>query len=202
MPEVCSLPFPSAYWLQPSAETASGYTVELGSSVLPFLKRGRHQSPTSLEAYDGFSISAPILWKVGLFSDASQLTSSGSIEDSLTASASTTLLVDLDSQILCPHFSERDDLYDGAASEKIFYTVPATSLNYSTRYVVVVQNLLGKDQKLYPASALTAAYVDSYLFNRNQEGDERYARFIEPGGGAFAVLLAMGVDLTKIQLIW
>ena len=201
VPEICSLPFPSAFWLDESNETATGYQVNVGSSTLPFLKSGKHQSASQLNQFDGFSVSGPILWNLDGFSDISQLTSAENIEGSVK-NISTSLILDLNSGVLFPHFSERDDLYKGPLGKRLFYSVPAKSLAYSTRYLVVIHSLKQSNGDLYPASKLANKYISAYITGGSIPDDPRYLRFSHPQDGAFVILQNLGVAVENIQLIW
>ena len=201
VPEICSLPFPSAFWLEESNETETRYQVNIGSSTLPFLKSGNHQSATQLNQFDGFSVSGPILWALEGFSDISQLSGAENIENSVKIN-STSLILDLDNGNFFPHFTERDDLYKGSVGKRLFYSVPAKSLNYSTRYLVVIHSLKKSSGGLFPASTLAKKYITTYLNGGSIPDDTRYLRFSQPQYGAFAVLQNLGVPIEKIQLIW
>lgn len=89
-------------------------------------------------------------------------------------------------------------------TDRVFYSVPAKSLKFATRYLVVIHNLTASDGTLFPPAPLTAEYVNAYLYGDTKDvsGDERFLRLSEPTNGAFALLDQLGVDLTKIQLIW
>lgn len=73
---LCALPFPSSFFLEEdeeaprgsSAPEGTGYRVAFGPESLPFTRGRKNVSPVALNAYDGFSTVAPILFylEVGL----------------------------------------------------------------------------------------------------------------------------------------
>ena len=94
---------------------------------------------------------------------------------------STTLIINQEKLTLHPHFAERDFL-DTSTDDKLCYIVPAVSLAYNTRYLVVIQNLRDSGGKLLPPNPLTKAYIDAYLSADDQNlktVDPRYRRLIQ-----------------------
>lgn len=67
---LCALPFPSSFFLEetplsaPSSSSrgTTGYRVSFGPESLPFTRGRKNVSPVALNAYDGFSTLAPILF--------------------------------------------------------------------------------------------------------------------------------------------
>lgn len=65
---LCALPFPSSFYLEKAPPLSSsplkgtGYRVSFGPESLPFTRGRKHVSPVALNAYDGFSTLAPILF--------------------------------------------------------------------------------------------------------------------------------------------
>lgn len=88
--------------------------------------------------FDGFSISAPILWHL----DGVQSQDMVSFEyvDRSQLLNSTTMVVRAKDVYLHPHFSEIDRL-DENSDTRIMYSVPATALDFNTTYVVIVQSM-------------------------------------------------------------
>mmetsp|Transcript_23425 Transcript_23425/g.36082 ORF Transcript_23425/g.36082 Transcript_23425/m.36082 type:complete len:1023 (+) Transcript_23425:161-3229(+) len=143
----CILPFPSSFYLREDASTVTGYRVHLTSDTLP-LKGSQPFVPGYLNQMDGFSTLAPILFYVhglkeggGKGLSGSELQGPESIGLSVT-SKSITLLVDVGSRSLVPHFTELDFL---DKNRPIAMVQPAKPLRHNARYAVAVVNATGAD---------------------------------------------------------
>eukprot|EP00903_Cladosiphon_okamuranus_P006432 g6293.t1 len=151
---LCALPFPSSFFLEeapPSSPSAplggasTGYRVAFGPKSLPFTRGRKNISPEPLNAFDGFSTLAPILFYVEGMS-ASGFVGPGDIGASLHAN-STTWLIDADSGRMVPHFVELDAMDPTAA---LAVLQPAAPLRHGTRYIVAVCGALGDWGELLP----------------------------------------------------
>ncbi|CAM9832707.1 unnamed protein product, partial [Ectocarpus sp. 13 AM-2016] len=112
---LCALPFPSSFFLEEdvsesssssatSATRGTGYRVSFGPKSLPYTRGRMNVSPDSVNAYDGFSTLAPILFYLEGMSG-SGFAGPGDIGASLHAN-STTWLIDADTGEMVPHFAE------------------------------------------------------------------------------------------------
>ena len=197
VPLACSLPFPSSYWLDTDTTTESGFRVSIDHNTFPYVKTsmGKHIDTTYLNEFDGFSVSAGILWHLDNVRD-EDLISYEYIKRS-TLLNSTTLLIDRNLNTLFPHFTERD--YSNPDPERIFYIQPAISLKFKTQYVVVVKGLKDNKGNLLQPSSVTSAYVAAFKKSQSIiEGDPRYARLLS----TLTYLNSQSIDLNEIQLIW
>ena len=196
VPLACSLPFPSSYWLQSDSTTSTGYKVRVGPQTLPYVKKGSGQNidPSYLNEFDGFSVSAGILWHLpGIRDD--DLVSYELIKRS-TFLNSTTLLIAPDTSLF-PHFAERD--YSNPDPEKIFYLQPAKSLKFGTQYIAVIKNFKDSNGNLLQPSSVTQDYIAAYKKGQSTiAGDSRYARLLT----TLTYLDNQSIDLNSIQLIW
>lgn len=64
---LCALPFPSSFFLEEAPLSSlprkgTGYRVSFGPESLSFTRGRKNVSPAALNAYDGFSTLAPILF--------------------------------------------------------------------------------------------------------------------------------------------
>ena len=59
---LCALPFPSSYFLEEDVSSPTGYKVSFGPRSLPYTRGRKNVSPDALNAFDGFSTLAPILF--------------------------------------------------------------------------------------------------------------------------------------------
>eukprot|EP00752_Nemacystus_decipiens_P014344 g12761.t1 len=147
---LCALPFPSSFFLEkvtPSSTPpgGTGYRVSFGPASLPFTRGRKNVSPVALNALDGFSTIAPILFYL------EGISSSGFVgPDDIGASllaTSTTWLIDADTGQMVPHFVELDAL-DPTAPLAVLQ--PAAPLRHGTRYIVAVCGALGDWGELLP----------------------------------------------------
>ncbi|CAM9882608.1 unnamed protein product, partial [Ectocarpus fasciculatus] len=155
---LCALPFPSSFFLEedaaessssPEATTAAargtGYRVSFGPKSLPYTRGRTNVSPDSVNAYDGFSTLAPILFYLEGMS-ASGFAGPGDIGASLHAN-STTWLIDADTGEMVPHFVELDAM---DPKKPLAVLQPAAPLRHGTRYIVAVCGALGDWGELLP----------------------------------------------------
>lgn len=197
VPKACMMPFPSSYWLKKDSSAPSGYRVRIGSSSLPYIKKGFHGNPDALNRQDGFSVSAPILWHLDSIVE-SQLVPPTDVNRSLMIN-STTLLINAETSALHPHFSELD--YLDTNTDRVAYSMPATALEFNNTYVVVVQGLADASGRPLRDSDLWSSYRSlyeskSYVLPTEDARFDHYVNFI------FPALESLGLDLSKIHLAW
>ncbi|CBJ27425.1 conserved unknown protein [Ectocarpus siliculosus] len=151
---LCALPFPSSFFLEEDVSESSssamaargtGYRVSFGPKSLPYTRGRINVSPDSVNAYDGFSTLAPILFYLEGMS-ASGFAGPGDIGASLHAN-STTWLIDADTGGMVPHFAELDAL---DPEKPLAMLQPAAPLRHGTRYIVAVCGALGDWGELLP----------------------------------------------------
>ncbi|CAN0459212.1 unnamed protein product, partial [Scytosiphon promiscuus] len=62
---LCALPFPSSFFLEEAPQPpGTGYRVSFGAQSLPYTRGRANVAPDALNALDGFSTLAPILFYV------------------------------------------------------------------------------------------------------------------------------------------
>lgn len=173
--------------------------IKLGKRTLPFSWRGEHNDPSITNQFDGYSVSAPILWHL------SDVQSDELISYELVARSvlinSSTLLVNTVTATFHPHFTEKDYLDDDPTT-RLIYSVPALSLDFNTTYLVVVQGLTDGRGGQLPGSDLWLRLVRKYTGTDDSvHADEmsRYRRYVEK---VFPVIEALGINLSTVQLAW
>lgn len=196
VPKACTLPYPSSHFLTPDASTVTGYRVNMQRDTLPFTKRGVHISPRIINTYDGFSVSAPILWHIKGVRH-TELTSLTDISQSLLWNC-TTLLIDTSTFSLHSHFTEKD--YLDYKSNRMSYIMPSRAMYYNTTYLAVVQSLTNARGEPLKPSSLMQSYINAYMSNSTSfDDDNRYLRFRDI---YFPQLESRGVSISGIQLMW
>ncbi|CAM9145677.1 unnamed protein product, partial [Scytosiphon promiscuus] len=171
---LCALPFPSSFFLEeapqpPSGSTAAraaaasgtGYRVSFGAQSLPYTRGRANVAPDALNAMDGFSTLAPILFYVEGMSS-SGFATPGDIGASLHAN-STTWLIEANTGRMVPHFVELDAM-DPESTLAVLQ--PAAPLRHGTRYIVAVCGALGDWGELLPPTPGFQELVDASLADR------------------------------------
>ena len=166
----CALPFPSAYHLREDTATASGYRVNVKPETFAPLKGLFGDTPMSvdfLNKMDGFSTMGPLLFYMEGMKDshdaylqAVQERPSLKTEPGITrlrgteelglsiTPYSTTLLLDVDNNILVPHSAEIDYLDSARPLVMVF---PASPLRHNAHYALAVVNATDVHGKPLPA---------------------------------------------------
>ena len=194
--KVCILPWPSNYWLLDTNNKNNG-SLLVDEHTMPYTRQRKHISSAFLSTYDGFSVSSSILFHLPNVRDYSQLTNYSSIQESVQWQNMTSYLLNLNTGELHPHFTEAD--YLDVSIERIMYIQPAKALDYQSRYVAVIANLVDKNNAYLDATSITQAYLTAYKAGLNNLGsDNRYERLVP----AFDVLQAHNINIDNIQLIW
>ncbi len=135
----CLLPFPSDTYTVDDPATGTGRRVALPQGMLANVD-GQTVDPTAWNRNDGFSPNTPILAYVpGIDPDATALPTEGDIGFSLT-DESATVIVDLDSGQLVPHWAEMD-LRAQSDADRALILRPAISLPETHRFAVALRNI-------------------------------------------------------------
>lgn len=134
----CSTPFPSAHFLRADSSTATGYRVALAPAAMPASAAGGPLTVEPWNRLDGFSPATPIVAWFPERIDVGTLPQQDALAGSVEAS-SATLLLDLDSGALVPHFAELDMSADiGDEERQPMMIRPARHLTPATRYAVAI----------------------------------------------------------------
>lgn len=145
----CLLPFPSDAYTVEDPASGTGRRVNLPSGLLPNVD-GATLDPTEWNENDGFSPNTPILVHVpGIDPNLTNLPSEGDIGFSVTEE-SATVIVDLDSGQLVPHWAEMDKRADDPADRALILR-PATSLIETHRFAVALRDIKDSNGLEIPA---------------------------------------------------
>lgn len=198
VPEFCSLPWPSDYWLSTDGSTASGNRVALGETTLPRSNTGDrdYSDPAPFNTRDGFSVNGTLLaYLPG--ATATGLPNPDQIAESIE-DTSPTLLINADTGERVPHFSEIDEsIYTEDAPQALMIR-PVVVLEHETRYIAVFRNVVDASGATLPASAGFAALRDGGDVGEATTLEGRRAHFEE----LFTALEGYGVERSSLQLAW
>jgi len=151
VPDFCGYPFPSNVYTTEDSKTASGRRVRFGDEFL------RNNDSLPWDYSDGFSAGTPILtYLPGASGD--ELAGSADIDQSLSAS-SPTILLDVETAELVPHFAEID-ARSTTPEQRSTMIRPAVRLRDNARYIVAFRNLTNDDDEVIQASPGFAALRD------------------------------------------
>eukprot|EP00960_Hanusia_phi_P009883 288153-Hanusia_phi.AAC.3 len=206
-PSECLFPFPSSFYMRPDSQSSTGWKVRIPiESSLPLNSGGR--VTLDLDAWnvlDGFSILAPILFRVGdgkVDVDRKSLRPDNQVsqcpEDSIPFSVDLdrchTLLIDVETAQPVPHFVELDVALKEEGRGYVLVLQPAVPLRYSAHYVVAARRLRNvvDNQLIQPSTTFVAL--------RDGSGDpQRQAAFED---SVFSTLARAGWQRQELQIAW
>jgi len=191
----CGFPFPSDVYLldDPDESSPSGKSVRFGATTLPKIFGRAPIDPADFYELDGWSVaSSPVTYMVGA-------TAAGLPDPTMLAStvdpSSPTILLNADTGELVPHFTDVD--VSTATIEKALLIRPGYVLEYSTRYIVAVREVVDEaGEPLEPTDVFRALrdgteHEDPSVASRRQHYDD-----------IFALLADAGVDRDDLQIAW
>ena len=192
----CLLPFPSdAYTVEDTASPTGRY-VDLPANVVVPNVGGAALDPTEWNRNDGFSPSTPILAHVpGLDAEQTALPTESDIGAS-TEPGSASVIVDLDSGQLVPHWAEIDQRAT-TDQDRTLILRPAISLPETHRFAVALRDLKGADGQPVEASIGYRVLRDNHPTG-SPRVEERRAEMDE----VFSQLADAGVNRADTYLAW
>lgn len=191
----CLLPFPSDAYTVADVTTGTGRRVNIPEGLLEN-EDGQSFNPTEWNLNDGFSPSTPILVHIpGLDPSKTALPSETNIGFSTTAE-SATVIVDLDSGQLVPHWAEMDQRAEEDIDRALILR-PATSLIETHRFAVALRNIKGSDGQTLPAPIGFRVLRDNNP-TTNPVIEERRNAF----EAIFAEEAAVGINRADLYLTW
>jgi hypothetical protein len=195
VPTQCGFPFPSDLWLVEDPATATGKRVAFGEATLPVHPDLGPIPPALVGDSDGFSTGqAPTTHLPG--ATVTGLPTQHDIARSLEAAESPTILLDLETGELVPHFSELD-MQEDDPDERALMVRPVVRLRSAARYVVAIRHVVD-------AAGAPIAPTDGFRALRDDiaTGDDRIesrrARYEE----IFGALADAGVARDDLQIAW
>ena len=194
-PRMCLLPWPSNRWLEPGADTVTGYSVALDSEAVPRSITNTPFDVTPYERFDGFSPSMQIITLFDEPVDVEGLAGFDTIERSLSPTHPTQL-IDLETGERVAHWVEIDARAE-SPEETLFYLRPATRLQANRAYGVALRGLRGVSGDAFVADAVFAALRDGTPTTSEQIEARR------PDHEAlFSTLEEADVPRDALQLAW
>lgn len=191
----CLLPFPSDFHTVADNATGTHRRINLPAGQLANAE-GVTLDPAAWNLNDGWSPSTPILAYVpGLDPDATALPSEGDIEFSVS-DQSATVIVDLTTGQLVPHWAEMDSRAT-SDDNRLLILRPAASLIETHQFAVAFRNLIGTNGAPLPAPITFQAIRDN-----NATGDARIAERQREFNVAFPKMAAAGVARQGLYLAW
>jgi len=191
----CLLPFPSDAYTVKDDSTGTGRRVNLPAGLLANTS-GQTLDPSAWNLNDGFSPSTPIIVHVpGLDPTQTNLPPEGDIAASLKPT-SATVVVDLDTGQLVPHWAEVDLRATSPATTSLLIR-PATSLIETHRFAVALRNMRNSAGKIIPAPPAFAALRDNTT-TKFPAIELRRSEF-EP---VFTEMATAGVNRANLYLSW
>ncbi len=137
----CITPWPSAIYQADDATTASGRRLAIPVGALPTNIDGIPIEPGPYNKLDGFSSAAPLVTAFETGVDPTNLVPFTDYGASVTP-ASPTVLIDLSTGELVPHFAELDAPAVDAPAQQALFIRSAAMLKGSTRYVAAIKRTL------------------------------------------------------------
>jgi len=157
----CITPWPSSIYEVDDATTATGRRLAIPAGALPTNTAGVAIDPAHYNQRDGFSSAAPMVMAFETGIDPSNLVPAASYAASVT-DASPTVLIDMSTGELVPHFAELNAPAAGQPNRQALYIRPAALLKGSTRYAVAIKRTLkAKDGSELPIPEGFRAILES-----------------------------------------
>jgi len=194
VPTECGFPFPSSVWTTPDSTMPNGVHLAFGKTTLPLSSQGVRIGSTAFATRDGFSPGGTILTHLP-GATVTGLPGLDTMALSVTT-ASPTILMEADTGVLVPHFSELDVSGDDP-TEQAFMIHPAVRLKDATRYIVAIRSVVdGNGHALAPTPAF--ASLRDGTPSSNLSVHLRRALYAD----IFAKLETNGIQAATLQLAW
>jgi hypothetical protein len=191
----CLLPFPNDAYTVRDTSTGTDRRVNLPTGQLPNVD-GVTFDPSEWNRNDGWSPSTPIIAFVpDLDPEATNLPPEDDIGMSVTPESST-VIVDLDTGQLVPHWAEMDSRAD-SPEDRALILRPAASLIETHRFAVGLRRMIGTRGVPLPAPMAFQAFRDNKIVD-----DPRITQRQEEYNIVFNEMAAAGVDRTNLYLSW
>lgn len=193
VPTYCGYPFPNNVFTVADAEAPSGRRLALSRAAMPPTTDGFQGEPDAFNDRDGFSPGGTILAHLA-GATATGLVGPLNMGDSL-GDASPTVLLDVTTGERVAHFAELD--IHAPPGEASLMLQPATTLDYTHRYIVGVRGLVDEAGAAVEASDAFAALRDD-IETDDETVESRRPLYID----IFAQLEDAGVLREELQLAW
>jgi hypothetical protein len=192
----CALPFPSSVYMIEDAESPTGVRLDIPDGALPVSEDDEPIDPAPFNLHDGFSPAAPIITAFATGVDPAGLPSWTDLDASLAAD-SPTLLVDMETGELVPHFAELD-ANGPSPDQQALYIRPGVLLEGGRRYAVAIRrSLRAADGSELPVPPGFQAILDG-----TDSGHELLERVRPRYEDIFAALAAHDVEAGDLVVAW
>ncbi len=193
----CIAPWPSSVYEVDDATTETGRRLAVGENTLPTNIDNIAFDPAPYNRHDGFSSSAPMLTAFPTGIDGSNLVDHPDYAASLTP-ASPTVLIDMSTGELVPHFAELDARATDTPASQALFLRSAKMLKGGTRYVAAIKKTLkATGGGELPISEGFQAILDGEKTSHPllEKIRPRYTEI-------FAALEAKGIAKTELVVAW
>ena len=191
----CLLPWPSSAYEVKDTTSATGYRVKLPVEAMPTNLDGIAVDPASINRWDGFSPSGPMLAQFPTGVSNTNLPSWKSPGDSLAAD-SPIVLVNAKTGERAPFFAEVDQNVVDDVNARALIIRPLARLEPSSHYVVAIRkSVKAADGSDLPIPEAFAAAVAGNDYDHPRFSSARYKEI-------FSVLDGAGVAKTDLVLAW
>jgi len=194
-PQNCLMPWPSDRWLVDDDSTVTGFRLQYDPAAVPLNKDGDAFDVEAYSQRDGFSPGTAILTLFGGDVDPDNTPGfpvEGSYDLSLLTT-SPTILMDLQTGELVPHFAEvdrrahEDDASQLVPDQQLLYLHPAWRLQEDRSYAVALRNIQlvdGTTPEAWPAFAALrdGVITDAPLIEGRRAAYEEMFETLEAGG--------------------
>ena len=194
-PHHCMLPFPAPAFLVDDGTTATGYRLHIPGEAIPDSGSGTSDEFHMINRVDGYSPSTQIFTTFESTPDVSGMADQYSIGDSLDSGHST-LLINLDTGELLPHWVEVD-MRSQDDEATFVYIRTIRGLDHDASYGVGYRNLVDSGGNSIDGSDAFVALRDGLTTDSPQIESQRaqYEGLFEALGGA-------GVERASLQAAW
>jgi hypothetical protein len=193
----CITPWPSSVYEKDDSSTETKVRLDIPKGALPKNFDDIELSPDIYNKQDGFSYAAPMIAAFPTGIDGSNLADNKNIAMSIT-DASPTVVIDMSTGELVPHFAELDAAAASTPESQALYIRPAKLLKPATRYLVAIKSSLkAKDGGPLPINDGFQAILDDEATSHPllEKVRPRYKDI-------FAALEAKGIHKTDLVLAW
>ena len=193
----CITPWPSSVYEKDDSSTETKRRLDIPKGALPKNYDNIELSNEIYNSHDGFSYAAPIMTAFTTGVDGSNLVGYKDMTAS-TTDASPTVIIDMSTGELVPHFAELDAREPDKVASQALYIRPAMMLKPATRYAVAIKkSLKAKDGSELPISEGFQAILDGETTSHPLLEKVR-GRYPE----IFAKLEAKGVHKADLVAAW
>jgi hypothetical protein len=192
----CVLPFPTSLYLADDPDSPTGVRVDIPAGALPANEDGMAIDPALFNSHDGFSPAAPILAAFAVGVDPANLPGWTDFDASL-AQDSPTVLLDMETGELVPHFAELDARAD-FPEEQALYIRPAVLLAGGRRYAVAIKTSL----KAQGGGELPRPDGFQSILDGSTTDHERLERIRPRYSEIFAALEEHGIQPDDLVVAW